>query len=59
MDVYTLLYLKWVTYKDLLQQHRDLLKVLSRLWEWDVWGEWIHVAARLGSSAVRLKLLHY
>lgn len=54
MDVYTLLYLEWVTNKVL---HRTLLSVLWEPgWEGSLGGEWIHAHVRLSCFTVHLKL---
>jgi len=48
MDVYTLLYLKWITNKDLLYN----------AWNWmgrEFRGEWIHVYVWLSPFALHLK----
>ena len=50
MDMYTLLYLKWITNK------RTLLSVMCSLDRREFGGEWIHVYVLLSPFAVHLKL---
>ena len=55
IDRYTLLYLKWITNKDLL--HMELCGMLcGSLDGRGVWGRWIHVYVWLSPFTVRLKL---
>ena len=57
MDMYTLLYLKWVTNKDLLYRTGNSAQSYLAAWmRGGFGGEWIHVAERLSSFAVHLKL---
>ena len=55
MDMYTLLYLKWIANEDLLYSPGMLWGSLDGK---GVWGEWIHVYMWLGPFAVHLKLSH-
>ena len=56
MDMYTLLYLKWITNKDPIAQG-TLLKVYVAAWKGgEFGGEGIHVNVRLSPFAVPLKL---
>ena len=60
MDMYTLLYLKWITNKDLLCSSRNSAQCYVAAWmggEFE--GEWIHEYAWLSRSTVRLKLLQH
>ena len=44
MDVYTLLYLKWITNKDLLYSTGNSAQCYVAAWMGgEFWGEWIHV----------------
>ena len=56
MDMYTLLYLKWITDKDPLYSAWNSAQCFVAVWVGGVRGEWIHVYVWLGLSAVRLKL---
>ena len=52
MDMYTLLYLKWITNKDLLQ-HLELCSMLYAAWRGGKFGgEHIHVSIWLGPLLV-------
>ena len=53
MDVYTQLYLKWITNKDLLYSIGNSAPCYVAAWM----GEWIHVNVWLSPFAVHLKLL--
>ena len=57
MDMYTLLYLKWITKKDLLYSTGNTAQFYVADWMggW-VGGEWIHVYVWLSPFPVRLKL---
>ena len=57
MDMYTLLYLKWVTNKDLLFStgNSDQCYVAACMGG-ELGGEWIHVYIWLSPFAVHLKL---
>ena len=53
--MYTLLYLKCITNKDLLYSTWNSINVMCRPgWE-EAWGEYIHVHVWLRSSAAHLK----
>ena len=57
MDMYTLLYLKWITDKALLYSMENSAHCYVAAWmgrEFE--GEWIHVYVWLSCSAVHLKL---
>ena len=57
MDMYTLLYLKWITNKDLLCSPRNSVKCSLEAWVGGGFGgEWIHVCIWLSPFAVPLKL---
>ena len=57
MDVYTLLYLKWITNKD---PRGNLLSVMWQPRWGEFGGDWTHAYVWLGCSAVHLKLSqHY
>jgi len=57
MDVYTLLYLKWITNKDLLYSTETSAQCYVAAWMGgDFGGEWIHVYVWLSSFAVHQKL---
>ena len=44
MDVYTLLYLKWITNKDLLYSTQNCAQCYAAAWTGgEFGGEWIHV----------------
>ena len=46
MDMYTLLYLKWISNKDLLCSTRNSAQCYVVAWMgWKFGGEWIHVYA--------------
>ena len=57
MDRYTLLYLKWITNKDLLDSTGNSAQCYVAAWMGEEFGgEWIHVYIWLSPSAVHLKL---
>ena len=56
LDLYTLLYLKWITPKDLLYSTRNSAQRHAAAWfRGEFGGEWMHVYARLIPFAVHLK----
>ena len=65
MDMYTLLYLKWITNKDLLVLgtywfHREPCSILcDSLDGRGVWGEWIHIYVWLNPFDVHQKLAQH
>ena len=55
MDLYTMLYFKWITNKILL--HMELCSVFGAAWMGEKFGgEWIHVIYVAGPFAVHLQL---
>ena len=57
VDMYTLLYLKWITSKDLLYTTRNSAQCYMAAWMGgEFGGEWIHVYMWLSPFAVHLKL---
>ena len=57
MNMYTLLYLKWITNKDLFYSMWNSAQCYVAAWmRWEIGGEWIHENVRLSSFAVHLKL---
>ena len=57
MYLLTLLYLKWVTNKNLLYSTGNFAQCYVAAWiEGEFGGEWIHVHVWLSSFAVHLKL---
>ena len=57
MDMYTLLYYKWITNKDLLYSRWNFAQCYVSAWMLGVFGgEWIHVNIWLNPSAIHLKL---
>ena len=57
MDTYTLLYLKWITNKDLLYSTENSAQRYMAAWTGgEFGGEWIHVHVWLSPFAVHLKL---
>ena len=57
MDVYTLLYLKWITNKDLLYSTWNSAQCYVPAWMGKgLGGEWIHVYGWLSPFTVHLKL---
>ena len=61
MDMYTLLYLKWITNKVLLHGTGDSAQCYVAAWLGrEFGGDWIHVYVWLSSFTVHLKLSqHY
>jgi len=58
MDMYTLLYLKWITNKDLLHSTWDSDQCYVAAWiGGEFGGEWIHVCVWQNPFDVHLKLL--
>ena len=58
VNMYTLLYLKWITNKDLLYSTGNSAQCYVAVWMGeDFGGEWIHVHVRLSPFAVHLRLL--
>ena len=57
MDMYTLLYLKWITNKDLLYSTGNSPRCYVAAWIGGGFGgDWIHVYLWWSPSAVHLKL---
>ena len=57
IDMYTLLYLKWITNKDLLYSARNSAQCYVAAWMGgESGGEWIYAYAWLSHFAVHLKL---
>ena len=57
MDMYTLLFLKWITNKDLLYSTGNSAQCYVAAWVGgEFGGEWIHVCVWLSPFAVPLKL---
>ena len=57
MDMYPLLYLKWITNKDLLYNPRNSAQCYLAVWMGGEFaGEWMHVYVWLSPFAVHLKL---
>ena len=57
MDVYTLLYLKWITNKDLRYSTGNSAQSYVAAWMGDAFGgQWIHVYVLPSPLAVHLKL---
>ena len=60
MDMYTLLYLKWITNKDVLYSTGNSAQCYVAAWMGrEFGGEWIHVYVWLSPFAVCLKLLQH
>ena len=60
MDMYTVLYLKWITNKDLLYNTWNSAQCHVAAWMGGEFGEeWIHVYVWLSPFAVHLKLLQH
>ena len=60
MDMYTLLYLKWVTNKELLYSAWDSAQCyVAACMGGEFGGAWIHVYVWLSPFTVHLKLSHY
>ena len=59
MDMYTLLYFKWITNKDLLYSIANCAQCYEAAWMGgELGGEGIHVYVWLSPFAVHLKLSH-
>ena len=57
MDMYTVLYLKWITNKDLFYSTWDSAQCYVAAWmTGKFWGKWIHVYIRPNPFSVHLKL---
>ena len=57
MDMYTVLYLKWMTIKVLLYSAGNSAQsYVAALMGGEFWGKWIHVYAWLNPFTVHLKL---
>ena len=57
MDMYTQLYLKWITNKDLLHSRGNSVQCYVATWMGgEFGGEWMHVHIWLNPFAVHLKL---
>ena len=57
MDMYTMLYLKWITNKDLLYSTGNSAQCYMSAWmRGEFGGEWIHVYVWLSCSAEHRKL---
>ena len=57
MDVYTLLYLKWITNKDRLYSTGNSADCYMAAWMGREFGEeWIHIYVQLSPFAVHLRL---
>ena len=57
MDMYTVLYLKWITNKDLLYSTENSAQCYVATWVGgEFGGEWIHICVWLSPFAVYLKL---
>jgi len=57
MDIYTLLYLKWITNKDLLYSTQNCAQCYAAAWTGgEFGGEWIHVCVWRSPFAVHLTL---
>ena len=55
-DMYTLLYFKWMTNKDLLNSTWDSAQCYAAVWMEGEFGEkWPHIYAWLSTSAIHLK----
>ena len=60
IDLYTVLYLRWITNKDLLFSTWNSAQCYVAAWmEGEFGGEWIHVYIWLSPFAVHLKLSHH
>ena len=58
--MYTLLYFKWITNKDLLCSTGKSAQCYVAVWMGGKFGgEWMHVYVWLSPFAVHLKLLHH
>ena len=59
MNIYTLLYLTWITNKDLLFSTGNFAQCIVTAWMGEEFGgEWMHVHVCLGLLLLQLKLLH-
>ena len=59
MDMYTQIYLQWITNKDLLYSTGDSAQCYVAAWMGgEFGGEWIHVCVCLSPFTVHLKLSH-
>ena len=57
MDMYTLLYLRWIIDKDLLHSTGTSAQCYVAAWMGGEFGrQWIHVYVRLSPFAIHLKL---
>ena len=57
MNMFTLLYLKWITNKDLLYSTGNPAQCYMAAWMGaELWGEWIHVYIRLSPFNIHLNL---
>ena len=57
INMYTLLYLKWIINKDLLYSTANSAQCYVAAWmEGEFGGEWVRVCVRLSPFAVHLKL---
>ena len=60
MDVYTLLYFKWITNKDLLYSTWNSDHCYAAAWMGgEFGGEWVHVYVCLSPFTVHMKLSQY
>ena len=60
IDLYTVLYLRWITNKDLLFSTWNYAQCYVAAWmEGEFGGEWIHVYIWLSPFAVHPKLSHH
>ena len=60
IGMYTLLYLKWITNKELLYSRRNSVQCYVAAWMGrEAGGEWIHVYVSLSPFAAHLKLSQY
>ena len=60
MDMYTLLYFKWITNKDLLYSTWNSDHCYVAAWmRGEFGGEWVHVCVYLSPFTVQMKLLQY
>ena len=60
MDIYTLLYLKWIINKDLLYSTGNSVQCYVAAWMGgELGGEWIRVYAWVSPFAVHQKLLQH
>ena len=60
LDMYTLLYLEWITNKDLLYSTWNSVQCYVAAWMGGVFGrEWIHAYVWLSLFTVHLQLSHH